>query len=1498
MTFANPAGLFLLALAIPIVLLHVLKPKRQEVEVSSTFLWQSVAQPVSAAAPWQKLRFSWLLLLQLLAVLLLAVAVAQPVRTTAAPLARHTVFIIDASGSMASVDGKPDRLADAVREAKSLRKQLPAGGIASVVVASPQPSVVLSASPDPAAFDKALNGIRTTAAEPDFATAFTLASSLETPAAPVGFVLLSDGGLPDEAARLIPEGTRYEQIGSRAANRAIRNISVSPRGAGLHVRLTLRNEGGDAATETVRVDVDGKTAATRKVRLGERETVEQDFDVVVGDRIEAFLEGEDLLASDNHAFAVAARRRPVKVLLAGPEDPFLTTLLGAMAGVTVERTDASRPAPDHDLAIYNRVAVPADPGAPWLAIKPPGGVPGTPVAGDVERPAVTLVEADDTLTQGLDLSEVVVASAQKVAPAGDEVVVGSDATALIVRGTRQGRPFAYLTFALADSNLPLHVAFPILGDRLISLLTAQSVPLGDVRVGDTLPVAGTAAAVVETPLRQRVSVPVGGVAPHADRPGFWTVREEGKPDRVIAVNADAAESNVAPKSVPVQARAVGPGERAPHGEVPLTRWVVVLLLMVLAAELLLSRRYRGVPRRQWRAAMVLRAAIALLLVGVLVDLRVPRMRDRVATMFLIDASDSMGGARTEAVDWVKDALGERRGSDVAGVAFFGGDARIETSVQRDADLVQQSVKVDASRTNLAGGLRLAAAVLPADARRRIVVVSDGRATEGDAAAVAQQLRRDGIRVDVHAVARRSGLDAAITRLDAPSRVRRGDTLSVRATVVSNEDVASRVTLSRDGVPLEERDVALTTGENVVDFSVAAGDPGTTRFQVTVSATGDTVRENNTAFTATHVQGVAKVLVVEGSSGVADPLEAALKAGGMEIESVAASSLPALDKLAAYEATVLVDVDAASLAPEQVSALTAATRDLGHGLVAVGGDRSYALGGYLDSDLEKLLPVVSEIKDPKRRASVAEVLAIDTSGSMAACHCRGGGVGPDGFPSGPGGMTDGGVNKTDISRTAAARTIAALNKSDQVGVLAFSTQQKFVIPLGPVPSKEDVDKGLAGLHPEGGTDLTKPLLEAGRALKEAKAKLKHIILFTDGFTSHGGLQDLVNQARDLAAQGITVSVLGTGEGASEELRAVAEAGRGRFYPGRDLNEIPRIMVQEAVLASRNFVNEGEFFPKVTSNDAVVRGLTSSPALLGYVATTAKPSASTQLVVGEDEDPLLATWQIGLGRATSWTSDLAARWSQRWATWDGYVDFWSSVVKGVLPSGSGVAGVRAVVDGDRMRVFVESETPFEDGAVAEARVFAPDGSVSVVRLDRTGESVFVGEVSAASPGAYAVGVALSGARTTATLSGIAIQSYSPEYRPGSSDAALLERVSRLSGGRGVIGAGDAFDKAGLVRGRGRIALAGWLLLLAALAWPVDVALRRLALHGAPVVRRAVRRLSLRRWLRRKVPSIGGDERAVGGVDEPVAPAPVERPPEPVPASLARLLERKRGTAEREE
>jgi uncharacterized membrane protein len=523
------------------------------------------------------------------------------------------------------------------------------------------------------------------------------------------------------------------------------------------------------------------------------------------------------------------------------------------------------------------------------------------------------------------------------------------------------------------------------------------------------------------------------------------------------------------------------------------------------------------------------------------------------------------------------------------------------------------------------------------------------------------------------------------------------------------------------------------------------------------------------------------------------------------------------------------VSARDIDDSRVATLGTYVRDLGRGMVVVGGTHSYGLGGYRDTPLEALLPVDAEPPDTQREAEVAEVLLIDTSESMGACHCA-----ENGMES-----SEGGVNKTDISKAAAVRAIEALGSGDEVGVLAFSGSREWVVPLQEFPDRTTIDSGISSLRPFGETRIVPAMEEAVERLLESDKELKHIILFSDGFTSELDIGaefvgapfagDLVETVEAAAAQGVTVSVVGTGEGALPALEEVAEAGNGRFYPGRDLDEIPEIFVQEARLASRSFINEGEYFPVVTSTAEAVRDIASSPAILGYVATSPKPTADIQLQVGELSDPLLASWRVGLGKVTAWTSDGGERWAAGWAGWDGYSDFWSTLVRDTFPlSGAEGQRIEASISDELMTIALESADEWPAGTQPTARVSFPDGTSQEVRLDRVSDFEFGAVVPARQGGTYAVGISVANTEgETAILSTLATRSFAAEYLPGDPDSDLMASISTSTGGRGEIEPAQAFDSEGLEAGVTERQYRWLFLLFAALLWPLDVALRRLRL-----------------------------------------------------------------------
>jgi Ca-activated chloride channel homolog len=846
-TLANPAGLGLLALMMPILALHILRPRRRRVAVSSTYLWRGDERPVSSASPWQRLRWSALLAAQLLAVALLALAVARPSRAVPAELAQHTVFIVDASGSMRARDGDPDRIAAAVDAIDDLRDDLPDGGIVSVVEAAERARVLVTASDDADDIDRALGALAPAEGPGDLAGAFTLAAALDTGIEPIGFVLVSDGQIPDELASAAPPGTRLVGVGELSTNRAIEQLTVEPRGDAMHVRAVVRHLGGPAVVEPLVIDVDGRQAITQDVSLADGATEVVEADVPAGEAIVARLGGDDLLAVDSTAYAVGRQRQALRVGLIG-DGAFVEQALAAIGEIEIVRDpDLESPsaAGDIDVLVVDGVAVPDGIDVPILAFAPPGGIPGGvdvdgAAGGLIDAPIITSVDSTDGLLAGLDLSQIGIVAAQRVAPANPSTValVGSEDGPLLLAGATDVQRFVYVAFTPTQSDLPLQVAFPVLVDRAVAGLAAGPQQLAAVIAGQPLPIDPAVVTTVTTPAGQQLTLQPGDPAPLAAATGFWQIRVGDQPAVTVAVNADPGESVLAPRlsvALPPAIGTDGPGadpsaaDRRPAGTTlaSLLWAAVAALALVMAVEWWLAARARAVPHRQWRAAQVLRGAVAALALVALLDPHLDRPADDVAVTFLVDASASLGpNGQVAAEQFVRDAVDAMPASARAAVVAFGADARLDQPTARSVVFDSVQVRVDDSATDVAAALRLGQAVLPSDARRRIVLVSDGRASGGNPATGTEvrDLAAAGIPVDAVVVEPVQGADVAVASIEVPSLARVGDAVAVTAVVRSTVDTTATVTLTRDGEEVGRRTVELSAGDTPVVFTDTAAAP--------------------------------------------------------------------------------------------------------------------------------------------------------------------------------------------------------------------------------------------------------------------------------------------------------------------------------------------------------------------------------------------------------------------------------------------------------------------------------------------------------------------------------------------------------------------------------------------------------------------------------------------------------------------------------------------------
>jgi hypothetical protein len=415
------------------------------------------------------------------------------------------------------------------------------------------------------------------------------------------------------------------------------------------------------------------------------------------------------------------------------------------------------------------------------------------------------------------------------------------------------------------------------------------------------------------------------------------------------------------------------------------------------------------------------------------------------------------------------------------------------------------------------------------------------------------------------------------------------------------------------------------------------------------------------------------------------------------------------------------------------------------------------------------------------------------------------------------------------------------------VVAFDDAARWALEVQQLMDFVSLEGAIGGIQAVGQTNLRAGVEAAYVALQAVEARLKHVILLTDGWVRAGELTAL---AREMREQGITLSVVAAGGGSAEYLAELAHSGGGRYYPAVDILRVPDFFLKETVTAVGQYIVEEPFYPLPSSPSPVLRSLDPAalPLLLGYNGTTAKDTARVALSTPRG-DPLLATWQYGLGRTAVWTSDLKGQWAADWVAWDGFARFAAQLVGWTLPAPQ-VEGLTAQATLEDGRAVVRAEATDEAGQPhnfldVSAALVGPDLQTTDVALAQVGAGRYEALVELSQPGTYVVQLRVTeGNRVIGQQTLGLVVPYSPEYKASGTNRTLLGELARLTGGGELPEPVAAFVHNLPTTDRAR-EIWGTLLLVVALLFPLDVAARRVML-GTQDVRRAVA------WLRERLPA----------------------------------------------
>jgi len=571
MQFLTPIGFALAALAIPILLLYMLKLRRKQTQVSSTMLWEKLLRDKQANAPWQKLKRNILLFLQLLILAALVFALARPALQTKVIASGSIIVMLDASASMNATDVSPSRFEEARKSVLTLINGLSSDSSMTLILVAKTPKTLISSETDKTLLKAALSKAQVSQGSADWYAALALAAGATRNSSSSTVVIVSDGGLPESGLPSLPGEIRYIPIGQANDNLAISALALRASNgipqlfaevtnySNVDRKILLSLYLGNDLFDARQLDVPANSQ--RSVSLENLPITTAIYKAHISDSTQSN-KPLDSLSLDDTAFAIYQSSATRRVLLVSNGNLFLEQLLASLPGIQPFRAlpaaDGTLQIPNDpfDLYIFDGYIPKELPKSNLLLINPTTN-PFFKV-GEAIKDIKDIQVNENTLTHYVDWKTIHVLQAHKVTPPSwTNVLIESDANPLVFAGETNGQRLAVLTFDLRESDLPLQIAYPILFSNLINYLVPPSAfeASQSLQAGDSLtivPPTDAEQVVIASPSNQTFTLGASQTLfSQTNELGYYAVNFVSKDStkaEYFAVNLfDSSESNLQPR---------------------------------------------------------------------------------------------------------------------------------------------------------------------------------------------------------------------------------------------------------------------------------------------------------------------------------------------------------------------------------------------------------------------------------------------------------------------------------------------------------------------------------------------------------------------------------------------------------------------------------------------------------------------------------------------------------------------------------------------------------------------------------------------------------------------------------------------------------------------------------------------------------------------------------------------------------------------------------------
>ena len=823
--------------------------------------------------------------------------------------------------------------------------------------------------------------------------------------------------------------------------------------------------------------------------------------------------------------------------------------------------------------------------------------------------------------------------------------------------------------------------------------------------------------------------------------------------------------------------------------------------------------YAGLGRKRATCTLFVRLTIIGLFVMLLAEPRMVRTRDVMSVVYAVDLSDSIGDrSSTSALEFVTKTATGKPERDEAGLVVFGRDASVELPPRMSFPFEAINSQVDKDATNLEQTLSLAAALVPEENQGRIVLISDGTATDGNLSRVLDELKSRNIAVDFLPVQYNYSNEVWLERLELPGAVKIGQAFEATTVLSSLTPGEGKLILKQNGQPIRQLDVKYQAGKNRFAFPVTLTEAGYYEYtaSVIVPRTQDQLLQNNTVLNDLYLEGAGRVLVVTDSQGDQrdwQRLVSVIRASQRAVEMKPAYELPREPAaLQPYDAILFVNVGTDSFDAVQMQAVHDAIYDFGVGFAMIGGNNSFGSGGYHKTPIEAALPVSMDVSQKKVLPKGALVIVLHT--------CE--------FPEG-----------NTWAKRITKQAIKVLSPQDEVGVLDYEGGEHWVFQITPARNYDELVTKINAAAPGDMPSFVGTMRKGLDALKLNDSATKHMIIISDGDPQPPDPM-LIQEFVDNQVSVSMVAIEPHGGQEISKMRMISAVTNGRYYFPTDPDQLPAIFIKEAKTLRRNMIQEKDFIPEVQFVSPILKGLNGLPPLHGYVLTSAKKNS--QLILRappEDEsspevDPILAVWRYGLGATAAFTSDFSPQWGADWLEWEQFTPFIKQMLTEIARvRKEGYLRMSTYISGGEGVVVVEDFHPDEGFLEVQARVSGPHNKTQQVQLKQVSPRRYQASIPLWGAGRYHVTAAGAGGGRKENAFGRMIVSYSPEYLRFRSNPQAINDIVERTGGQ-ILTKNSTADEIYMTRRQPQRSsqpiFDTWLIILACLI-PFDVALRRI-------------------------------------------------------------------------